>query len=337
MKVTMLDIANRLGVSKSLVSRALSDKYGVSDEMKTKIRLTAIEMGYKVPNYARNRRTGSAPYSISILLRRDIFTDTTFYNEILNGIESAVREKKMLLHLTIVEDNDTCAINTQNIYCDGIIVLGLMTIQNVAAVLTTGKAVVLLDTFNPSYKVDRISSNNFAGCYRSTDYMIACGHKHICFVGDINYSYSFINRWNGFRARVSESKKDGVVYSKAIGLLSDPDCPFCIDDLRSVLQQPDRPTALVCANDAVARYAYPVIKEMGLSIPHDISLIGFDNVRQSANLQPPLTTMNVPKYQMGHLAVEQLFERMAKRHDFIAYTQLDVELVERDSVLVLPK
>ena len=331
-KVTMQNIADKLEISKSLVSRALSDKYGVSDKMRTKIWLTAVEMGYKASKPDKTpAKSANTPFTISILLRRDIFTDTTFYHEILAGIEGAVREKKMLLTLTIVEDSDTTIINARNIQSDGVLVLGLMTVENVAALMATGKAVVLLDTFNPSYKVDRISSNNFDGCYRATDYIIEHGHKHICFVGDIDYSFSFINRRNGFKARVAESM-DELTITEVLEPREREDVPFSVSQLRKVLNLPDRPTALVCANDAVALIAYDVIRECGLSIPQDISVIGFDNNAKAETLQPGLTTLNVPKVAMGRLAVERLLEQMSCQREYVEYTQLDVDLVERDSV-----
>ena len=333
MKVTMQDIADKLNISKSLVSRALSDKYGVSDRMRTKIRLTAVEMGYKAPKPRKStpKKDPKATFTISILLRRDIFADTTFYHEMLNGIESAVREKNMLLTLTIVEDSDTSIISPRNIQSDGVIVLGLMTVQNVAALMATGKAIVLLDTFNPSYKVDRISANNFDGCYRATDYILERGHRRVCFVGDIGYSFSFINRRNGFKARVSE-ESDGLLVREVIGPREFEDSPFCIAQLREALSADNRPSALICANDAVAAKVYNVAREMGLSIPDDISIIGFDNNARSAALTPGLTTLNVPKTAMGRLAVERLLEQMARQRDYVEYTQLDVNLVERESV-----
>ena len=335
-KVTMQDIADRLNISKSLVSRALADKYGVSDGMRTKIRLTAVEMGYQMTKNTHVKSRAMSNHTISVLVRRDVFNDIAFYKEMLNGIEQAVREKNMLLSLIIVEENDATIINTRNIRSDGIVVLGLMSTENIAAVMAMGKAIVLLDTFDPHYRVDRISSNNFDGCYSATDYVIRRGHRHICFVGDLSYSFSFLNRRNGFKARVAECTEP-IRVTEVLEPRANEQEPFCIPQLRQVLSATDRPTALVCANDTIAEQAYVILADMHLSIPKDVSVIGFDNNRKAQTMQPALTTLSVPRVAMGRLAVERLWKQISERiagcHHAVEYTQVDVDLIERDSVV----
>ena len=338
-KVTLQDIADRLNISKSLVSRALADKYGVSDSMRTKIRLTAVEMGYQMPQSVHSKSHAVPNHTISVLVRRDVFNDIAFYKEMLNGIEQAVREKNMLLSLIIVEEDDSTIINTRNIRSDGILVLGLMSTENIAAVMAMGKAIVLLDTFNPHYRVDRISSNNYSGCYRATDYVLQRGHQHVCFVGDPSYSYSFTSRYEGFKARMAECT-DPIRVTEVLEPRSSEQEPCSIPQLRRVLSAPDRPTALVCANDTVAELAYGILADMNLSIPKDVSIIGFDNSSRAQTLEPALTTLNVPRVVMGRLAVERLWkqisERMAARYHAVEYTQIDVDLIERGSVAERP-
>ena len=339
-KVTMQDIANRLNISKSLVSLALADKYGVSDSMKTKIRLAAVEMGYEIPHPKKRKNQDDTNNTISILMTRHTFNDFAFYQEILNGIEQTMYEKQILLSLVLVDENDSEIINTRNIRSDGVIVLGYVSEENYAAIMSLGKAVVLLDTFSPLYHVDRISSNNFCGSYNATDYVIRAGHRHICFVGDPEYAFSFADRYQGFLARVRESSST-VRISEVMGASEGVDIPFLVNSLREILFQEDRPTALVCANDVVAEITYNLLREQNLSIPKDISVIGFDDNANSKTLEPPLTTMKVPRFAMGKLAVEQVWKQLNEKNrnqkHNVEFIQLDVELVERKSIAKIGK
>ena len=330
--VTMDDIAIGLKISKSLVSRALSDSYGVSDEMRNKIKLTAINMGYKFK--IKKRERFSQTESITIIVERHDLLDSGFWVKIINGIEKELNKKGISVFLSVIEndDEDTMPLSIRQMKTDGVLILGQIPLKHVISVSTSGLPMVLVDSQYSHLKFDHVMANNYTGAYEATEHLINHGHKRIGFVGAASYSYSFKERLRGFMDCIGSQSSNEIVSWQITDHFDDFETPFSIKQFKSVIVTQERPTALLCANDISAFKVYEILSEVGLKIPEDVSIIGFDNVPKSEWVSPPLSTVHIPKTDMGERAVDLLIKRIENPDKSLELVLVGTHLVKRESV-----
>jgi DNA-binding LacI/PurR family transcriptional regulator len=342
-KTTMDDIARELHVSRSLVSRALSDEYGVNDDTRTKIRLAALEMGYNFSKVKRLKKTKAIgkTENICVVIPRMDFIDENFYGKIVFGIEKSLNQRKIDFSLSIIEGNtkqeDEFLISVRRIKCDGIIIIGGISYKNIIALISSGFPTVMVDTAYGNFKNDRITSNGYWGCYDAVEYLINSGHRKIGFAGSLDYSDPFTERVRGFRECIEHYKHLQVEAVEIISQYGTQKEPFDLENARQLILQDNRPTAIMCANDPTAFKLYDFIGELGLKIPDDISIIGFDNCEKCEYVVPKLSSVNVPKCEIGKAAVELLLNRIADKDLITRDLKFDAALVIRDSVKILNK
>ena len=271
-KITLKVIADMLGVSQTMVSRALSDKYGVSEDMRVKIRLTALDLGY-FPSDKIKRVKSNA---VTVVINRYDFNDNKFYLKLIESIEREINIKKMSLVLNIVDNgNNDVPHSIAYKKTDGIIVMGRITSAHFSKFLGFSIPTVLLDTPEYYNNVDIVYANNFYGSYEATDYIINHGHKRIAFVGSPDFAFSFSERLRGYKACVEEYKSSGITAFYVTDSYDGYEVPFSVKEAKKVLSPSNGITAVVCANDPVALLIYKIAAEMGLTVPQDISVIGF--------------------------------------------------------------
>ena len=269
--VTMRDIGAALGVSTVTISKALSGKEGVSDAVREKIVETARKMGYHygAPEPEQEGRV------VGILIADRHFSAPSFYYSMYRELLKEISENGMLGVLEIVPDEDemsqTPPVSMTIQKVSGIILLGQFRDEYVAAVLNTGLPTVLLDSVVEGMDVDAVISDGTGGTAQMTRYLIEQGHTRIGFVGSIRRTSSITERFTGFMREmllagldvpgewiVPDSREDGRFHGRF--------------DLPEQL-----PTAFVCNNDVGACVLARQLEEQGLSVPGDISLVGFDN------------------------------------------------------------
>lgn len=331
-EVTLKTIADAVGVSQSMVSRALADKYGVSESMKSKIRLAALDLGYYKPRTDTRKLTGT----VTALIHRHDFLDNQFYLQVLEGIEREVSARQIQLGLTVIDaENDSIPYNIQHKKTDGVIVLGKLTPEQFSRYIKFSVPMVMLDTQTSVNRVDRVLVDNYQGAFDAVQYLVDRGHKTICFIGSPDYSYSFSERLRGFKSCAAHCVDQGVHALYATGTYENIDCPCSVEEAYSVLQPQNGVTAVVCANDRIALIVYDIAERLGLKIPDDLSVIGFDNIQDCEKMNPKLTSINVPKAELGRCALMVLLNRISQPDLPFTYTQLSVDIVERDSVRTL--
>jgi len=331
-RVTMDDIAAELKVSKSLVSRALSDKYGVSEETRSLIKMTALRMGYKIatPEKSKNGK----PESITLVVAQHDLQDAGFWVKVINAVERELQKHRISVFLSISqEENKSIPISIDQAKSSGVIILGQVPMEHIAAVNSTGLPVVFIDSKYAHLRNDHVMVNNFSASYEATRYVVQCGHRKVAFVGDPKYAYSFAERYRGYRDYV-EGRPDVTTFD-VIGKCESFYIPFDRSEFLKMINSKDRPTALICANDPTAFIVYDILASCNVKIPEDISVIGFDNVEKCLWLTPKLTTMNVPKEAMGKRAVELLLQRLQDPSRSYELVLLSGDLVIRDSVQIL--
>lgn len=334
-RVTLKMIAESLKISKGLVSIALSDKYGVSEKTRSEIVIKAIQMGYdfnKIKKF-RDSQVGKIIY----VLTKDIDLHVErFWPEIIKGIEQQAHDLNFKMRVKswgdttdfekfIAEIIDMKAIGIVIISELPPFVFNHLVGSKIPMVLVDGKAMY-------DDAIDTISVNNYAGAFRATEFVIQKGHRHIAFVGDINHAYSFNQRYLGFLD--AAKRYEGMLLSHLIGAGDDPSLTYSYSKRELTKYLLERNVeAYVCANDNIAEKIYEIARDYGLKIPQDISVIGFDDNFMSKNFNPPLTTVEVPKKEMGKITLLALTDRIKQRDSSYRRINLNGKIIERNSIL----
>ena len=330
-KTTLNDIATRLHVSKSLVSRALSGKYNIDESTRRIIQETAAEMGYDFHRLRSGKDVIPPKEQSSILLvmlRFDL-GDINYYSHIVTGIQTELQQCRVNTMLELVEfDTKTLQLPKQ---IKGVIAIGRLQPELLTSIIEQNPQIVLLDncTYHGFY-CDTVTAANYAGCYDSTARAIASGHRRLAFVGSPDYSNSFAERYRGFMDCIRLTPEvQGVSLT---GTYDNIQIPCDYKQLVAALSHPDHPTAFICANDIIAAIVYDIAEKLGLNIPNQISVVGFDNIDKSTWMRPSLSTVAVPMQELGRCAVQTLLNRIQKPESPYRNIQLMTSFVDRDSI-----
>jgi LacI family transcriptional regulator len=188
---------------------------------------------------------------------------------------------------------------------------------------------VVLDSFFPQYRLDTVVINNRQGAWDAADHLVAQGHTQIGYLKSSVPIQNFRERFEGCRACL---EYHGLPLRPEWVFLLDP---TTMEDSCASFQNslPKRlPTAFFADNDIIAMGAMKALALAGLRLPEDVSLVGFDNLPLCAMLHPAMTTVHVPKEQLGRLAVERLLWRMANPEETFVKIEVGGRLTERGSV-----
>jgi LacI family transcriptional regulator len=189
---------------------------------------------------------------------------------------------------------------------------------------------VLLDCFVDDRQIPSVVPDEFGGGFEATKHLLEKGYHRIGFINDSHVTPASVGRLEGYRAAL-----------ESFGVPFDPDL-VCSDGSKQdggyrgaqrLLQLENRPRALFCFNDRMAMGAYDAIRKMNYKIPEDVAIVGFDNQELiAAHLYPPLTTMELPHYQMGSWAVQKLVEILSSvEHTQPVQYKIACPLIERAS------
>ncbi|WP_299093906.1 LacI family DNA-binding transcriptional regulator [uncultured Metabacillus sp.] len=326
-KVTMQQIADYLGVSKYVVSRALSGKSGVSHSTKEKVFQAASQLGYFAQkNMSVNfdhleKETASEieeqKETVLVLMPniRHQTKESSYWGRIVDGISAELERNRF--GLVIITENTVKSIatmiNPNGLL--GVIGVGVVSTSLLLEVHQLNIPIILVDHEDPLIPTDTIFNNNFDCSAMLTNYLIGLGHENLCFVGDIDYSRSFFDRWLGFR---SVLEANGIFYHHpdlltSVKFSANEDIKQQITEWIQGKQVDQLPTAFVCANDSIAISIISALDELGIKVPEQISVTGFDNIKESYQTSPNLTTVNVAKEELGKRAVAMLISRQKSK------------------------
>ena len=202
-KITMKDIAQKLGVSVVTVSKAFNNKEGVSEELRAQIKKTAEEMGYRYNATAKALREGHC-FNIGVIVASRYMdeTENSFYLKMYQNIIKHLTDYEYSGILEIVtqemEDGNELPRIISNNKIDGLIVLGQMKAEYLLFIKKTGIHTVYLDFYNKTIDVDAVITDNIYGEYLLTNYLVGKGHKKIAFIGNIYTTASILDRYLGY-------------------------------------------------------------------------------------------------------------------------------------------
>jgi LacI family transcriptional regulator len=314
-KITIKEIAKLAGVSRTTVSRVLSGGYFVSKNTKDRILKIIEEKEYKPSIIAQSLRTNKTR-TIGLVLA-DI--ENPFYSRVASGVFDVARVKNYDVILCNSnndiksEERDIRTLIERGI--DGLLLttveLKMKTIENL---IDRGFPFILIDCKLDTPGVNYVVNDDYYGAKLATEYLIELGHKKIFFLGNRKL-LSLRERFRGFKDTFEDHKIEGdntFVPQKFINAYGIYDIDKII---KYLINREEKITAIFAGNDYLAIKSIEVINNNNLKVPEDISVIGYDNIEFSSMAKVSLTTIRQPKYLLGKLAAEQLFEILENKSD----------------------
>lgn len=324
---TIRDVAKRAGVGVGTVSRVLNNSPSVSDSTRRKVLAAIDELSY-TPNPSARRLSLGKTLSIAVIV--PFFTRPAFV-ERLRGIEYALSQSEYDLILFNVETTVERDIYLRELprreRVDGLLVISLSPPNGeVNYLLQSEVPTVLVDAYHPS--LDHVVIDDVAGGRMATQYLIGLGHHKIGLVSDpLVNPFNFVScrdRYQGYRQALSEA---GIPFRPEY----QRQAPHGREEARQmaaeILILPDRPTAIFATSDTQAAGVLEAARDMGLTVPTDLSVIGYDDIEMAEYLR--LTTIRQPLFTLGVEAVELLLDSIANPSIAPRHVLLPVELVVR--------
>lgn len=327
----MKDIANELGVSTVTVSKALSDKDGVSGEVRELVKRKAKELGYRYNALGKSMREGKN-YNIGIIIAEQFMHESAFYSKIFQALIKEMMRFDYFGILEIISGHDERRCVMPNILrnnkVDGIILLGQMHRDYIKVIDSTGIPYVFLDFTDDAFNVDTIISDNVYGSYEITKYLISQGHREIGFIGNQLATSSITDRYLGYYKAMLEHK----LSIKEEWVINDRDEEGNFIDLAL---PKDLPTAFVCNCDKIAYELILLLKKKNIVVPEDVSVVGYDNYIFATLSDPQITTVEVNVEAMSEMAVDSIIRRFTSPSIESSRKIISGRIIIRDSVLSL--
>jgi len=333
LRATITDVAKLAGVSKATVSKVLNNTAKISEQVRKQVQEAAEKLGYRPSQIARslkNKRTKS----IGLVLPS--VTDP-FFAEIVRGVHSVVTEKGYIVILCSSEENIHTEFSyfqiLEDIWVDGIIFCGIRGGKDeddqIRILYDKGIPIVLVDRETEGYFTNVVMIDDKQAAFEATKYCLEMGHRKIGFIAAPLNTKIFSRRLEGYKEALRAFGLDVDDNLIQQGDLSPQSGGVAT---RRLLNCKERPTAIFASTDMMAIGALKEIQKSGLSIPQDISLMGFDDIPLASLITPSLTTIHAPSYEMGVEATKLLIREIERENTSQQKIILNTKIVVRDSV-----
>ena len=333
MKTIMQDIAKIAGVSPGTVSNALNDRKGVGKDTKEKIIKIAEEMGY-FRNSEKNE--GKVIRLIKYKKNGHVVADTPFFASLIEACEKECRKNGYELLISQVVYGEHTKEDVHKIVnhhkIDGILLLATeMDESDFRYFDGIEIPIVVIDSYFKEVNYDYVVINNTKGAYSATKYLIDKGHNNIGLLGSNIEIKNFKYRFEGYKKTLETFNLE---FNESNNVYVDPTIEGAYSDFKAYLEKnkDNLPTAFFALNDIIALGALKAMNEKGISVPNDISLVGFDDVPFSSYSNPGVTTVKVHTKTMGKTAVRRLMEAIENDIEVALKIEINTELIERESV-----
>lgn len=336
-RVRLQDIARQTGLSLGSISLALNGKGGISAATRARVLEAATTLGYERPP----RRSASGPPLVSVVVERLPVAPTSdpFNKPILQGLEAAARQRGFRIAMEFISPEDHPEDgHWAHRSVRGVIILGGgdLSAEWVQAAVDTRLPLVMVDHFVPGLDLPAVVPDNLAGAYAATRHVLAMGHTRIGFIRGPSKYWTLGERLSGYMLAMVHAglwpERDMVPPRVSHG----DDKGF--GEMEILLDLPEPPTAVFAVSDKAAVGAYRAMAARGLSVPGDVSIVGFDDIEVGRVLNPALTTVHVPGEMMGRVAFERLSRLIDGTEDGIPAQMrwtIPTTLIERGSVAAI--
>ncbi len=330
-KVTALDVAEQAGVSRSAVSRVFTPGASVSKRTADKVRSAADALGYRPNVLARSLITGRSRI-IGLLVA---YLENHFYPEAIERLSRSLQQRGYHVLVFMAsnsgEEADEVMKELLDYQVDGIIAASVgmsndLTMRCEAA----GIPIVLFNRAQDDDRLSSVTSDNYHGGHKLAEFLIAGGHKRIAHIAGWEGASTQRDREAGFVAGLERAGHNLCARG-----VSDFDFEKAKVAARAMFDRPDQPDAVFCANDHMAFAVMDVLRfELGLSVPGDVSVVGYDDVTLAAWPSYDLTTVRQPAGQMAQATVDILLDRLADPETKPRRVALDGPLILRGSARI---
>lgn len=333
MNPTIKDVARRAGVAVSTVSLVINRKGKVSAETRERVLRAVAELNYHPQRSARGlvtQRSGN----LGFILTDDHFSRAEpFYTKVFLGTEFEARSHDYYILLTTVRQQFRREGVPRFLLerdVDGVIFAGKVPSRLVEYVKEKGLPIVLVDYYPPRGDYSCVLIDNVGGAQLAVSHLVHKGHRRIAFIGGDLEHPSIRDRFIGYREALTQA---GIEVFDSLVVTDQPYTATSdgYEAAKELLHRGQPFTALFAANDAMAVGALRLMQERGLKVPDDVAIVGFDDVEAAITTRPALTTVRVPKEELGAIAVRRMVEQINHNDRAISRTIVPTTLVLRDS------
>jgi len=339
--ITIKDIARELGLSISTVSKALSDSYEISAKTKKVVNDYAAEHNYSPNPIAKSLKQGHSK-SIGIVIST---IDNDFFSQAINGIESVAYSKGY--NIIITQTHESYDLETRNVKhltyrsIDGLLIsLSAETrdTEHLQALQKKGLPIVFFDRVSSDIETHKVIADNFKGAYDGTTHLINSGFKRIAHVTSPPGLSITDERLAGFKKALEDNNipfnENYVKYSQHGGR----DLNEIENALNDLLSMPDRPDAIFTASDRITTITLSLLRKLKIKIPEEIALLGFTNTKLADVLNPSLSSITQPGFEIGKTAMEMLISLIESKREVTEFETkvLQTQLHIRESSMPLP-
>jgi LacI family transcriptional regulator len=329
MPVSITDVAKAAGFSIATVSRVLNGiDYPLAEETRLRVLEVAKEMGYRPNLIARSLRMEQT-HTVGIIVENIL---SPFIPPIIRGIHDRLKQVDYL-SMTLNADFDLAAeadaierLGMRQI--DGIIFVEsyIRTSSEVSALIN--KPHLFVHRLFDSLDINSIVPDDRYGARLAVEHLVKLGHRRIAFINGPDEWDATVNRLAGYRDALLAS---GIEYDSSLVVQGDWQVQSGYQQAQQLLALPDRPSALFAANDLMALGVIYAAQEVGLSVPDDLALVGYDDRDFTGFVRPALTTIQMPCEKMGQIAADSLLRLIRGEFESIEPTLVQGELVVRQS------
>ncbi len=335
--VTIKDIAQITGVSCTTVSNVINGKdHRVSAETIERINEAIQKLGY-VPNMSARSLVSNSSKVIGfinhVVTKDDSnFMEDPFHSVFIGVLERVLRENGYYLMLRTVATAEELMAFLRNWNVDGLFFTGIFKDAFFDALAPLTIPIVLVDSYVSDTHICNIGLEDFKGSHMATSHLIEKGHRKIAFASPSFREGGVVHaRFSGYQKALEDNH---IPFDPSLILEAEMDFSSCQQLCDELIRIPEL-TALVVSADIMAANLMTCLREKGIAIPRDISVIGFDDISLSRVVTPPLTTIHQDMNLKGSMAVEMMLERLEGNTPKKSNITLPVQLIQRESVRTL--
>lgn len=330
---TIKQVSELAGVSLATVSRVINDTDQVKPATRAKVEDAMKKLGYR-PNFIAQSLASNKSNTVGYVVPE---LHGSFFGDMLSGSELLLKKAKKHLFIAAGHSNEEDEISAIESLlgrrCDALI-LHLEAVSNDYLINLANDNVdfVIVNRYIPEIADRCISLDNVKGGYIATQTLIRYGHRDIAYISGSLWKSDAADRLSGHKQALQDA---GIPYNRTRVFEGNFQASSGYEGMLSFLNSGKAPTAVACANDEMAYGAADAIRERGLSIPEDISLVGFDNIEFSRFSHPKLSTVNYPTRAIGETAANWILSRIYGQGPFDATHIFVPEMISRDSIAMI--
>jgi LacI family transcriptional regulator len=330
--VTIRDVATRAGVSPTTVSHVINATRPVSADLRSRVEAAMAELGFQPNALARSLRR-KRTHTLGLIVPDSA---NPFFAEVGRGIEDTSFASGFSVILCNSDGNPTRELLYMDLLIqkqvDGVLLVPTGKQAELAATLRTRNIpVVVIDRDVPDAPIDRAHIDNIAGADLATRHLLDLGHRRIGYIGGPPHLSPVPDRSAGYRQALHEA---GIPIDEQLVVDGNFRDVGGYTGAQALLALANPPTAIFAGNDLMAIGALAAAREAGIDVPHNLSIMGFDDIHLAGYINPPLTTIAQPKYELGVIAAQLLFARLAQPDLPPQRRLLQAQLVVRQSTAV---